>query len=99
MVNIGTLLAFVMVCASIIVLRIKSPDQYRPFHTPGIYCKGWLPVVPGLGMLANGYLMYSLGWQNWARLFIWLGIGLVVYFTYSIKHSKVQALPAAEKGN
>ena len=93
MVNIGTLLAFVMVCASIIVLRIKAPNQPRPFRTPGIYLGGRLPIVPGLGILANGYLMYSLGWQNWARLFIWLGIGLVVYFLYSVKHSKVQALP------
>jgi basic amino acid/polyamine antiporter, APA family len=93
MVNIGTLLAFVMVCISIIVLRIKAPDQPRPFRTPGVYFGGRLPIVPGLGILANGYLMYSLGWQNWARLFIWLGIGLIVYFLYSVKHSKVQALP------
>ena len=95
MVNIGTLLAFVMVCISIIVLRIKAPEQPRPFRTPGIFFGGWLPIVPGLGILANGYLMYSLGWQNWARLFIWLGIGLVVYFSYSVKHSKVQKLPKA----
>ena len=92
MVNIGTLLAFVMVCASIIVLRITAPDQPRPFRTPGIYFGGRFPLVPGLGILANGYLMYSLGWQNWARLFIWLGIGLFVYFFYSVKHSKVQKL-------
>ena len=92
MVNIGTLLAFVMVCASIIVLRIKAPDQPRPFHTPGIFCKGWLPIIPGLGILVNGYLMCSLGWENWARLIIWLAIGLAVYFTYSVRHSKVQKL-------
>jgi APA family basic amino acid/polyamine antiporter len=98
MVNIGTLLAFVMVCASIVVLRIKEPNQPRPFRTPGIYFGGWLPVVPVLGIVANGYLMYSLGWENWARLFIWLGIGLVVYFTYSVKHSKVQALPSSTQG-
>jgi APA family basic amino acid/polyamine antiporter len=99
MVNIGTLLAFVMVCVSIIVLRIKSPEQPRPFRTPGIYRGGWLPIVPGLGIVANGYLMYSLGWENWARLFIWLGIGLVVYFTYSVKHSKVQKLAKAAEGD
>ena len=99
MVNIGTLLAFVMVCTSIIVLRITAPDQPRPFRTPGIFFGGRLPIVPGLGIIANGYLMYSLGWQNWARLFIWLGIGLVVYFTYSVKHSKVQKLPKAQEGD
>ena len=98
MVNIGTLLAFVMVCASIIVLRIKSPDQPRPFRTPGIFLGGRLPIVPALGIVANGYLMYSLGWENWARLFIWLAIGLVVYFFYSVKHSKVQALGKARGG-
>jgi APA family basic amino acid/polyamine antiporter len=97
MVNIGTLLAFVMVCASIIVLRIKAPNQPRPFHTPGIFCKGWLPIIPGLGILVNGYLMCSLGWENWARLIIWLAIGLVVYFTYSVRHSKVQKLFRAAK--
>jgi APA family basic amino acid/polyamine antiporter len=98
MVNIGTLLAFVMVCASIIVLRIKEPQQPRPFRTPGIYFGGWLPIVPVLGIVANGYLMYSLGWENWARLIIWLAIGLVVYFVYSVKHSKVQALPSSTEG-
>jgi APA family basic amino acid/polyamine antiporter len=86
MVNIGTLLAFVMVCAAVIILRRTNPDQPRPFRTPLV------PLVPALGILANGYLMYSLGWENWARLFIWLAIGLVVYFCYSVKHSKVQKL-------
>ena len=51
------------------------------------------------GVIANGYLMYSLGEANWVRLFVWLFIGLVVYFTYSVKHSKVQALTEAERGN
>jgi APA family basic amino acid/polyamine antiporter len=99
MVNIGTLLAFVMVCASIIVLRITAPNQPRPFRTPWIFFGGKLPIVPALGIVANGYLMYSLGWQNWARLFIWLGIGMFVYFFYSIKHSKVQALPKVVDGD
>jgi basic amino acid/polyamine antiporter, APA family len=93
MVNIGTLLAFVMVCAAVIILRHTNPNQPRPFRTP------LSPVVPALGIIANGYLMYSLGWENWARLFIWLAIGLVVYFTYSISHSKVQALPDAPEGD
>ena len=90
MVNIGTLLAFVIVSIAVLVLRKTNPDQHRPFRTP------WVPVVPILGVLTNGYMMYKLGWINWARLFIWLGIGLVVYFTYSRHHSKVQALNAVE---
>jgi APA family basic amino acid/polyamine antiporter len=93
MVNIGTLLAFVMVCAAVIILRRTEPDQPRPFRTPGIYFDGRLPIVPALGVIANGYLMYSLGIWNWVRLIVWLIIGLFVYFLYSVKHSKVQALP------
>jgi basic amino acid/polyamine antiporter, APA family len=87
MVNIGTLLAFVIVCIAVIMLRRTDPDQPRPFRTP------WVPLVPILGVLFNGYMMYRLGWINWARLIIWLLIGLVVYFTYGQKHSNVQALP------
>ena len=83
MVNIGTLLAFVIVCIAVMILRKKNPDQARPFRTP------WVPVVPILGILFNGYMMYKLGWVNWARLFIWLAIGLVIYFTYSRYHSRV----------
>jgi APA family basic amino acid/polyamine antiporter len=85
MVNIGTLLAFVIVCVAVVVLRRTDPDQPRPFRTP------WVPLVPILGVLFNGYMMYKLGWVNWARLIIWLGIGMVVYFSYGRKHSRVQA--------
>jgi len=91
MVNIGTLLAFVIVCIAVILLRRTDPDQARPFRTP------WVPVVPILGVAFNGYMMYRLGWINWARLIIWLAIGLVVYFTYGQKHSKVQALSSGQK--
>jgi APA family basic amino acid/polyamine antiporter len=83
MVNIGTLLAFVIVCIAVMVLRRSNPGQARPFRTP------WVPLVPILGILFNGYMMYKLGWVNWARLFGWLIIGLVVYFSYSRHHSKV----------
>jgi len=86
MVNIGTLLAFVIVSLSVIVLRYTNPNQPRPFRTP------WVPLVPILGVLANGYMMLNLGMWNWIRLIGWLGIGLIVYFTYSVKHSRVQAL-------
>jgi basic amino acid/polyamine antiporter, APA family len=84
MVNIGTLLAFVIVCIAILVLRRTNPGQPRPFRTP------WVPVVPVLGIVFNGYMMYKLGWINWARLIIWLVIGLVIYFAYSRNHSRVQ---------
>jgi APA family basic amino acid/polyamine antiporter len=85
MVNIGTLLAFVIVCIAVIVLRRTNPAQPRPFRTP------WVPVVPVLGILFNGYMMYKLGWVNWARLIVWLAIGLVIYFVYSRHHSRVQS--------
>jgi APA family basic amino acid/polyamine antiporter len=84
MVNIGTLLAFVIVCIAVMVLRRTNPSQARPFRTP------WVPLVPLLGVVFNGYMMYKLGWINWARLIIWLVIGLVIYFCYSRQHSLVQ---------
>jgi len=83
MVNIGTLLAFVIVCIAVMVLRSTDPAQPRPFRTP------LMPLVPILGIGFNGYMMYKLGWVNWARLIIWLMIGLVIYFTYSRYHSRV----------
>src|SRR5882672_4371383 len=93
MVNIGTLLAFVIVSISVMVLRYTNPSQPRPFRTP------WVPLIPILGVVSNGYMMIKLGWVNWARLVIWLGIGLVVYFTYSVKHSRVQGLQSGAKGS
>jgi APA family basic amino acid/polyamine antiporter len=87
MVNIGTLLAFIMVCIAVMILRSTNPSQPRPFRTP------WVPVVPILGILFNGYMMYKLGWVNWARLIGWLIIGLVIYFTYSRYHSRVSNAP------
>ena len=88
MVNIGTLLAFVIVCIAIMVLRRTNPAQPRPFRTP------LMPLTPILGILFNGYMMYKLGWINWARLIIWLAIGLVIYFLYSRKNSTVQMAEA-----
>jgi basic amino acid/polyamine antiporter, APA family len=86
MVNIGTLLAFVIVCISVIVLRKANPNQPRPFRTP------WVPLVPILGVAFNGYMMLKLGAWNWIRLTVWLAIGLVVYFSYSRLHSRVRGL-------
>ncbi|MDQ1390118.1 MAG: basic amino acid/polyamine antiporter, family [Acidobacteriaceae bacterium] len=93
MVNIGTLLAFVIVSVSVLVLRYTNPSQPRPFRTP------WVPLIPVLGVVSNGYMMYKLGMWNWIRLVVWLALGLVVYFTYSVKHSRVQALQQGSKGS
>jgi APA family basic amino acid/polyamine antiporter len=84
LVNIGTLLAFITVCVGILVLRKTNPGQPRPFRTP------WVPLVPLLGIGFNGYMMYKLGWINWACLFIWLSVGVVVYFSYGRYHSSLQ---------
>src|SRR5713226_8728230 len=93
LVSIGTLLAFVIVCAGVWILRRKRPDLPRPFKTP------WVPVTPILGILASFWMMRSLPMDTWLRLIIWLAIGMVIYFTYGIKHSKVQqgAGPATGK--
>jgi basic amino acid/polyamine antiporter, APA family len=87
MVNIGTLFAFVLVCISVMVLRQTNPGQARPFRTPLV------PIVPILGILFNGYMIFKLGMWNWIRLFGWLIIGLFVYFMYSRHHSRVQNQP------
>ena len=87
MVNIGTLLAFVIVCIAIMILRKTDPERERPFRAPLVWP---IPVVPVLGVLFNGYMMYKLGIWNWVRLIGWLVIGMVVYFTYSRKNSRVQ---------
>src|SRR5262249_53832677 len=84
MVSIGTLLAFVIVCAAVMILRSRRPDLPRPFRTPLV------PLVPILGILVSLALMVSLNGVTWVRLVVWLAIGLVIYFTYSIRHSKVR---------
>lgn len=87
MVNIGTLLAFVIVCIAVTILRAKDPSRERPFKAPLVWP---IPVIPGLGILFNGYMMFKLGPMNWIRLVVWLVIGLIVYFSYSRYHSRVQ---------
>jgi APA family basic amino acid/polyamine antiporter len=95
MVNIGTLLAFVIVCISVMVLRVTDKDRPRPFRTP----LAWpIPVVPVLGVVFNGYMMITLGKWNWIRLIGWLAIGLLVYFFYSRHNSKVQHALLAKEG-
>ncbi|WP_415910623.1 amino acid permease [Oleiharenicola sp. Vm1] len=83
LVSIGTLLAFVIVCAAIIVLRYKQPDLPRPFRTPLV------PLVPILGILICGAQMVGLPRDTWIRLLVWMAIGIVIYFTYSRRHSKL----------
>ena len=82
LVNIGTLAAFVLVCAGVIVLRKQHPDMPRPFKAPG----GLL--TPILGMLSCGALIVFLPWQTDVRFVVWLAVGMVIYFMYSIRHSK-----------
>jgi len=97
LVNIGTLLAFVIVCAAVMVLRVKRPEIHRPFRVP------LMPFVPLLGIGFNGYMMIKLGWVNWMRLLVWLMIGLVIYFGYGVRHSNLRraegrGLPHKEHG-
>jgi APA family basic amino acid/polyamine antiporter len=83
LVSIGTLLAFVIVCGGILVLRSRQPELHRPFRTP------WVPVVPILGILICGYMMYGLPVDTWLRLAIWMALGLAIYFLYGRSHSKL----------
>ena len=91
MTSIGTLFAFVIVCAGVWVMRVKNPSQARPFKTP------WVPLVPILGMIVNFALMYSLGRSNWLRLIVWLAIGQAIYFAYGRRHSHLRRSRQSEK--
>lgn len=84
LVSIGTLLAFAIVCISIIVLRKTKPDIPRPFKTP------WVPLIPILGALVCFIQMISLPLDTWLRLGVWMLIGFVIYFAYGFKHSKIR---------
>lgn len=84
LVSIGTLLAFVIVCAGVWILRVRRPDLERPFKTP------WVPFVPIMGIVVSLGLMAGLNGLTWIRLIVWLLIGMVIYFTYSVKHSHVR---------
>ena len=84
LVSIGTLLAFVIVCVGVLILRARRPELPRPFRTP------WSPLTPILGILISLLLMASLPLDTWLRLIVWLLIGFGIYFGYSRKHSKVR---------
>ena len=81
MVNIGTLFAFMVVCAAVLILRIKRPEAHRPFRCPLVY------VVAPLGILVNLVLMLFLSLETWYRLVGWLIIGLILYFSFGYRHS------------
>ncbi|HWF93302.1 MAG TPA: amino acid permease, partial [Terriglobales bacterium] len=89
MTSVGTLLAFMLVSAGVWVLRKKHPELHRPFKTPMV------PLVPILAILFSGLLIAGLSYLTLLRLVVWLVIGLVIYFTYGRKHSRVQRLAAA----
>jgi APA family basic amino acid/polyamine antiporter len=93
LVSIGTLLAFVIVCAGVWYLRRKEPERERPFRTP------WVPAVPFLGIVTTVGMMAGLPLDTWLRLIVWLGIGLLIYFFYSRHHSRLQlaGVQAVEK--
>lgn len=84
MTSIGTLLAFVMVCLGILILRKKEPNLERPFKTP------FVPIVPVLGIITCIVMMVSLPFDTWLRLFVWLAIGFLIYFFYGKKRSKLR---------
>ena len=83
MTSIGTLFAFILVCAGVWIMRVRRPDVPRGFVVPA------LPVVAVLGIIVCGSMIYGLGWTNWVRLGIWLLIGLVFYFGYGRSHSRL----------
>src|SRR6218665_476650 len=91
MTSIGTLLAFVMVCLGILILRKQQPDAERPFRTP------FVPLVPILGIVTCLVMMFSLPLDTWIRLFVWLAIGFAIYFGYGKKHSKLRQQTNNEK--
>ncbi len=91
MTSIGTLFAFMLVCAGVWIMRVKSPELVRGFRTPMV------PLVPILGIIVCGAMIYGLGAANWIRLFIWMAIGFVIYFTYGIRKSKLKK--DIEEGN
>ena len=90
LVSIGTLLAFAIVCAGVLVLRLTDPELPRPFRAPGV------PFVPLAGIAACLYLMAGLPIDTWARLLIWMALGLAIYFGYGRRHARLAATRPSE---
>src|SRR5213594_4903904 len=85
MTSIGTLFAFILVCAGIWIMRVRSPELERGFRVPAA------PLVAILGIITCGAMIYGLGWTNWMRLIVWLLIGFIFYFGYGKSHSRIDA--------
>ena len=85
MTSIGTLFAFILVCIGVWIIRVRRPDLERGFRVPAV------PLVSILGVITCAAMIYGLGYMNWMRLLVWLLIGLVIYFAYGKKHSKIGA--------
>jgi basic amino acid/polyamine antiporter, APA family len=89
MTSIGTLFAFILVCAGVWIMRRRRPDLERSFRVPAV------PFVSTAGILVCGSMIYGLGWTNWMRLIVWLAIGLAIYFTYGRRNSQLRNAAAA----
>ncbi|PYI73837.1 MAG: amino acid permease [Verrucomicrobia bacterium] len=87
MTSIGTLFAFILVCAGVWIMRVRNPELERGFRVPAA------PLVATLGIITCGAMIYGLGWTNWMRLLVWLVIGLIFYFSYGKHHSRINAPP------
>jgi APA family basic amino acid/polyamine antiporter len=88
--NIGTLFAFALVCAGVLVLRYTDPSRPRPFRVPFVW-----PVAIA-GAILCGLVMYGLPGETWVRFGVWLGIGLILYFSYGYRHSRIRnSVPGA----
>jgi basic amino acid/polyamine antiporter, APA family len=92
LVNIGTLLAFVLVSIGVIILRRTQPNMQRAFRTP------WVPVLPIVAALTCLYLMFSLPVITWIRFVAWLALGIIIYFVYSVHHSRLGREEIEEAG-
>jgi len=85
MTSIGTLFAFILVCAGVWIMRVRRPDIPRGFTVPA------LPLVAVLGIVTCGAMIFGLGWTNWARLIGWLALGMIFYFGYGRSHSRIES--------
>ena len=93
LVSIGTLLAFLLVCAGVLVLRRTHPDVERPFRVPHVW------IIAPLGILSALALMAMLPLNTWIRLVVWLLIGLTIFFTYARKHTNEKFAQLAAEGD